>query len=330
VPRVVAVIGQNGVVDTSTSVYGVFNGNNPRSVATVDGKSFYISGQGNSPDATGGVFYVTRGSHSATAITGLDTSSNTSSQDTRMVEIVNGQLYVSVDSKEGKSAARSFIGTLGDPGALPTSLANGGNGPQMLNGFGNSGGTGKVTITAATTNGVNAAGDQINLSPEEYFFANASTLYVADSGVTKQTSATSTLGDGGLQKWSDIGGTWTLDYTLADGLSLVANTAASGTTGLIGLTGKVVGDQVLLYATNYTVGDTDQTYLFGITDALAAMSKPNGESFSILATAPADSTFKGVSFAPAPLPEPASWALMIGGAGFVGAALRRRRGLSIA
>lgn len=332
VPRVVAVIGANGSVDTSTSLTGVFNGNNPRSVASVDGTSFYISGQGTSPDSTGGVFYATKGSHSATAITGNDTNKNGSAQDTRIVEIHNNQLYVSADSKEGKNNNRDFIGTLGAPGALPTTLANGGNGPTALSGFGNSGGTGKVTITAATSNGINLAGKEINLSPESFFFANDTTLYVADSGVPKNDSAAndsigSPVGDGGLQKWSLIGNTWTLDYTLADGLNLVANSAAAGTTGLLGLTGQVIDGNVQLFATNYTVGDTDQTYLFGITDVLAALSKPTGEQFSILATAPADSTFKGVAFAPSAgaVPEPATWAMLIAGFGLVGAVVRRRK-----
>jgi hypothetical protein len=72
VPRVVAVIGQNGSVNSTTALYNIFDQNNPRSVYSVDGKSFYVSGQGNYPDATGGVFYATLGSHSATSITGPD------------------------------------------------------------------------------------------------------------------------------------------------------------------------------------------------------------------------------------------------------------------
>jgi hypothetical protein len=326
VPRVVAVIGSNGSVGATTALTGVFNGNNPRSVYTYDGTSFYVSGQGNSPDATGGVFYAKRGAKTATAITGNDTNSGASSQDTRFVTVYNGQLYVSVDSKEGSGSNRDFIGTLGAANALPNTLANGGNGPTQLNGFATSG-AGKYTITAGTTNGVNAAGAKINLSPEEYYFANATTLYVADSGFPKNNSQASgnnnSIGDGGLQKWSLIGGTWTLDYTLASGLGLVANTAASGTTGLLGLTGEVVGGNVELFATNYTIGDTDPTYLYGITDVLSALTKPNGEAFTKLATAPADSNFKGVAFAP--VPEPATWAMLLVGFGVVGGALRGAR-----
>jgi hypothetical protein len=329
VPRVVALIGQNGSVNSSTALYNVFNANNPRSVYTVDGTSFYVSGQGNYPDATGGVFYATLGSHSATSITGADAGGGTS-QDTREVQVYNGQLYVSIDSKKG-STNRDYIGTLGAQGALPTSEANGGNGPAMLPGFGNSGGTGKITVNAANANNVNAGligkDMTVNLSPENYFFANPDTLYVADSGSPKNTSADSPLGDGGLQKWTLSGGKWTLDYTLSAGLDLMPNSDSSGSTGLYGLTGKDVDvngvEEVELFATNYTIGDTDQTYLYGVTDVLGDLTAQAGESFTALETAPADTTFKGVAFAPS-TPEPSTWAMMLIGFAGIGFVARRR------
>jgi hypothetical protein len=329
VPRVVALIGQNGSVNSSTALYNVFNANNPRSAYTVDGTSFYVSGQGNYPDAPGGVFFATLGSHSATSITGADAGSGTS-QDTREVQVYNGRLYVSTDSKKG-STNRDYIGTLGAQGALPTSEANSGNGPAQLPGFGNSGGTGKVTVTAANANNVNAGligkNETVNLSPENYFFANPDTLYVADSGAPKNTSADSPLGDGGLQKWTLSKGTWTLDYTLSAGLDLVANSGASGSTGLYGLTGKDITidgvQEVELFATNYTIGDTDQTYLYGLSDVLGDLNAQAGESFATLETAPADTTFKGVAFAPSPVPEPSTWAMML--LGFVGFGFAARR-----
>jgi hypothetical protein len=329
VPRVVVTIDGNGNVNSSTALTNVFNGNNPRSVYSATGSSFYVSGQGTSGDNTGGVFYTTLGSNSATAITGLDTSGGTAAQDTRSVQIVNGQLYVSVDSKSGSGSNRSYIGTLGSAGSPPTSLANGGNGPTMLSGFGNAGGTGKEVITAGNTNGINKAGQTVNLSPEAFYFANASTLYVADSGSPKNNSAATSTGDGGLQKWinskTDGSGTWSLAYTISAGLNLVPNSATSGTTGLLSLTGKVVNGQVELFTTNYTVGDTDKTYLFGITDTLSATSKAGGEAFSLLAAAPVDSNFKGVSFAPvSPVPEPATFA-MFGAGLFMLWAVRRRQ-----
>lgn len=335
VPRVVALIGASGSVDTTTALYNVYNGNNPRSVYSVDGSSFYVSGQGHSPDSTGGVYYATKGASSATAITGNDTNGKTSAQDTRDVQVYNGQLYVASDSKEGSGSNRDYIGTLGTAGALPTSLANNGNGPTMLSGFGNSGGTGKLVITAANGNGINAIGQEINLSPESFFFANATTLYVTDTGLPKNDSALNdsngvALGNGGLQKWIFANNKWTLAYTLSAGLGLVANTNTSGVTGLFALAGQVTGGFVNLYATSATIGDLDQSYLYGITDVLSATTRPTGETFATLAAAPVDSTFKGVSFAPtaAAVPEPATWGMMILGFGVMGGAMRRRTRVS--
>jgi hypothetical protein len=246
------------------------------------------------------------------------------------VQVYNNTLYVSVDSKEGSNNARDFIGTLGSPPA--TAAFNSQSGPTQLTGFGNSGGTGKVTITTNTVNGVNSIGQQVNLSPENYFFANPTTLYVADSGNPKNNSATSGLGDGGLQKWSLVSGSWTLDYTLSAGLNLVANTASAGTTGLFGLTGEdVTSDgvsEVELFATNSTIGDTDPTFLYGITDVLADISDP-GESFTELAAAPADTNFKGVAFAPEVTPLPATLPLFAGGLGALGLLARRKGGRQV-
>jgi DNA/RNA endonuclease G (NUC1) len=302
VPRVLALIDPYGNVNSSTALYNVFNTNNPRSVYTADGMNIYVSGQGTGSDLTGGVFYTTLGSSSATAITGGTANSNTIAQDVRDVQIVGGQLYASIDTKEGSGSNRDYIGTLGPAGAPPTAVVGA---PVRLPGFGNNGGTGKFTVTAATTNGVNSAGQEINLSPVNYFFATPTTLYVADSGFPKNDSATNdsngvTLGNGGLQKWVLNSGTWSLQYTLGlqNGLPLVANSSAAGVTGLYGLTGKVVGGEVLLYATAYSIQDLEPTYLFGFTDVLAAATNP-GTSFTQLAAAPSDSKFKGVAFAPA-------------------------------
>ena len=330
VPRVVTLIDPYGNINSSTALFNIFNTNNPRSAYTADGTHIYVSGQGVSSDNTGGVFYTTLGSSSATTITGNDSGTGTS-QDTRDVQIYNDTLFVSMDSKEG-SYNRSYIGTLGDPPATsvftctgvgagcPTS--SGTIGPAEMSGFGNTGGTGKETITTgANSNGnsLNNTGLAINISPENYFFASPSVLYVADSGSPKNTSnadtictndgGTGSVGNGGLQKWtnsqSNGTGTWSLAYTLYKGLNLVLNTACNpsntdGTTGLIGLTGVVVGSNVELFATNYTIADLDPTYLYGITDTLSftTASQASGESFTQLAAAPADSNFRGVAFAP--------------------------------
>ena len=325
VSRVIALVGANGSVNSTTAITNVFNENNPRSVYTTNGTSFYISGQGNK-DNTGGVFYVANiGATTATAITGADTSSKSNgayNQDTRDVQIVNGQLTVSADSSEGtasKGLDIDRIGTLGTAGNPPTTTLN--QQPTALPGL-----NGAITLSNGNGNSINGSSGSAYLSPENYFYANSTTLYVADTGLSKngtQGTASGNLGDGGLQKWSLVNGSWTLDYTLSTGLNLVANTSSHGVSGLYGLTGKVVGNQVELFATSYVLGDTDQTYLYGITDALSdtAASQVTGEDFSTLEAAPADSEFKGVSLAPVPLPP--GFPLLLGGLVMVGLIARR-------
>ncbi len=208
VSRVIATVSASGQVNSTTVLNDVFNGNNPRSVYSSDGKSFYISGQGtgNPGDKTGGVFFVPQLGPNQTAqpITGTDATSsgnppNDIGQDTRDVQIVHNTLFVSTDTKQGSNSARDFIGTLGAAGTPPTTVANGSNGPDQLTGFGATSAagkdTGKVTITTgATTNGnqfnnsTASSHNLINLSPAGFFFASASILYVADTGSPKNDS----------------------------------------------------------------------------------------------------------------------------------------------
>lgn len=299
VPRVVAEIGASGAVNTSTVLFNVFNTNNARAVASPDGTTLFLSGQGVSGDNTEGVFATTLGSSAAHPL-------NTNF-DARTVEIANNQLYVSVDSKVGMGQT-AFVATVGS--GLPTS---GSQTETPLNGI-SSGSKksplpGSITLTAGNGNSVNGSSGNIFLSPENFFFANASTLYIADSGDPKAGG----VGDGGLQKWSLVGGKWVLDYTLSAGLNLVDSTTATCasdaeapcTTGLEGLTGKVVGDDVELFATNFTLGDLNSTFLYGITDILGddLASEVSGEQFLELAQAPPDANFKGVAFAPVPEPS---------------------------
>jgi hypothetical protein len=61
-------------------------------------------------------------------------------------------------------------------------------------------------------------------------------------------------------------------------------------------------------------------------DSLSASTRPGGEAFSVLATAPTDTNFKGVSFAPTadvPTPEPGSLTML--GLGVVAVAMARFR-----
>ena len=101
--------------------------------------------------------------------------------------------------------------------------------------------------------------------------AGVDTLYLADDR--------SVANGGGLQKWSYDGGSWTLVTTYNLGLG----------TGLRGLTGQVVGGNVVLFATT--------------ADALPSLVKLTDDGsatpiFSVLATASAGTVFRGVAFWP--------------------------------
>ena len=181
--------------------------------------------------------------------------------------------------------------------------------------------------------------------PNGIWFANATTLYVADEGTGSASDIANGLNVGaGLQKWSLINGTWQLDYILTQGLNLgvqysiangpngeVYNTAfnpAAG--GLRQITGFVNGDgTVSIYATTSTVSaltDTggDPNQLVSITDLLGATtsSAVSGETFNVLETAGYGEVLRGVSMT---VPEPSTNAAILGGLGLLGIVASRRR-----
>ncbi len=325
VPRVVGLIGADGSIDTSTTLTGVFNTNNPRSAATVDGSSIYVSGQGASKtDTTQGVFLAQRG---ATTATPIDTTT-----DTRVVSIFNNgtgnTLYVSRDYNPPGSGLQNNtnVDTLTGPGGgLPTSSVGVVDThitppPSPLSGGGNNG---SINLTSQLANGVNNSriGSFVYLSPEQYFFASPTVLYVADSGQPKNGNANkAALGEGGLQKWVLVNGAWTLEYDLDAGLNLQNNAnadsttpTAPGVTGLFGLAGEVVGNDVELFATSYGLNELSQSFLYEITDELdfTTESQASGESFTTLYSAPSGTLIRGVSFAP--VPEPMSLSIFVSG-----------------
>ena len=340
VPRVVALIGGNGSVDTTTALTGVFNTNNPRSVVTVDGTSFYVSGQGASKtDPTQGVFMATLG---ATTATPIDNSTDTRALAISSAVTGSNTLYVSRDYNPSGSGSQNFTNVsslTGPSGGLPTSSTGlvtthivPPSSPLSLGGN-----NGSINLTAALANGVNNSriGSFVYLSPEQYFFANSTTLYVADSGQPKNGNADkAALGEGGLQKWSFNGTTWVLDYDLFAGLNLVdnatansANPTAPGVTGLFGLTGEVVGNNVELFATSYGLNELSPSYLYEITDNLSdtMTSQVTDETFTTLFSADSDVSIRGVAFAPTATPLPAALPLFAGGLIVLGMFTRRKK-----
>jgi hypothetical protein len=169
-----------------------------------------------------------------------------------------------------------------------------------------------------------------NVFPFGIWFANATTLYVADEGDGANTydastgvyAAAAASTTAGLQKWvfDTTLGQWRLAYTLQQGLHLGAPYTVAGyptgvnpltslpwspaTDGLRNLTGRVNRDgTVTIWAITSTVsggGDqgADPNKLVVITDNLSATTLPANENFTTVRTARFAEVLRGVSFTP--------------------------------
>ncbi len=166
--------------------------------------------------------------------------------------------------------------------------------------------------------------------PFGIWFANPTTLYVADEGdgTATYSSTTNTYTDAaaqttaGLQKWvySQSAGQWQLAYTLQSGLNLgqpytvpgypTGTNSVTGlpwspaTDGLRNITGQVNwnGTATIWAITSTVSGGGDQgadpNKLVAITDRLSATSLPGSETFQTVKTAHSGEVLRGVSFAP--------------------------------
>jgi hypothetical protein len=151
-----------------------------------------------------------------------------------------------------------------------------------------------------------------DFTPFAVFFANATTMYVADEGSGNATDAAS---HAGLEKWSLNDGVWTLDYVLTRGLIGTVDTNLDGydgqypdvtTVGLRNLAGVVNRDgTVTIWATTSTSsasGDAgaDPNRVVTITDRLAATSLTGSvadESFVTIAGPTYGKVYRGVAYA---------------------------------
>ena len=313
--REVALISLAGAVTLQPEA-NAYSGDNPRAAISVDGTQFYMVGNSDSttsavdggttgPGLSIGARYGTPGSNLSlqlgnyVAADRTDESNKQHVKDNnwRGVGIYNGNLYVSKGS-----------GGNGDDGLF-----------QVHNGTGNglplgTGNTITPLFSSKATGPVMAdggAGLPSPIVPFGFWFANATTVYVADEGYPNVDSSGHLIADpmAGLQKWALVGGTWQLEYILTNGLGLLqAQTPAGYPTqsypyGLRNMTGSLNGDgTATLYAITsqysiYSNGEPDPTSLVMITDNVAATTLPAGESFVTLQTSNFGEVFRGVSIA---------------------------------
>jgi hypothetical protein len=147
------------------------------------------------------------------------------------------------------------------------------------------------------------AGCSIVYHPFGIWFANATTLYVADEGSTSLANAA----PGGLEKWMYNGktGQWELKYTIPASSIPGYNVNGIGNLHAVGLrnvSGITLDDGlVTIYAITSTGGDTlndegaDPNQLVSITDPVAATTLPANESFSVIRTAAYHDVLRGVA-----------------------------------
>jgi hypothetical protein len=307
--RAVAVIDADGSFKVQPEV-NAYSGDNPRAAISVDGTQFYMAGNADStiaggvgPGTTIGARYGTLGSDNSlelgayVAADRTDESAKKHVKDSnfRGVNIFDGNLYVSKGSGGNGDNGIFQVGS-----GLPTTAGN----------------TVTLLLGGPATDPV--SGEASPFTPFGFWFANPTTLYIADEGIPNTDEAGNLVVDpmAGLQKWTLVGGVWTLDYVLQAGLDLGVAKAVDGypvptmTYGLRNMTGKVNQDgSATIYAitaqwSSISGGEPDPTSLVVVTDAVDATTLPpagpagGDETFLTLANSGTGGVFRGVAFAP--------------------------------
>ena len=293
------------------------NGNGDGNIASLTGVQKIAPGSSNPNSTQVGTFNVTQ--------VGLKADKSAKDNNYRGETIFNNTLYV---TKGSGSNGIDTVYQVGSTGSLPTN-GNANTPINVLPGF---------PIDSAKKN-------PSNFFPFGVWFANATTLYVADEGDGTLADAAGDA-NAGLEKWSFNGTQWVKDYTLQAGLQLGVNYTVTGTDaagdsgayttatdGLRNITGQVNKDgTVTIFAVTSTAsngtGDAgaDPDKLVAITDVLGdtTAGQASGEQFDTLHTAAYGQVFRGVALV-TPAPEPATWAMMVLGFFGLGAAVRARR-----
>jgi uncharacterized protein (TIGR03437 family) len=321
--RSVVQVGANGaIVVTPTNSY---SGNNGRAAILANG-TYYMVGNANNGSGTPANIIATAGAQMAipgqslatpafqlgsfslsevtNPATGLPYAADKAGKDNnfRGLTIFNNTMYV---SKGSGSNGINTVYRVGDAGSLPT-IANAASAAiSVLPGF----------------SAISAKAVSPTMFPFGLFFANATTLYVADEGDgTAADAATSKTS--GLQKWILKNGTWSLVYTLQTGLNLgqqyfVTNYPATlnpATDGLRNITGQVNANGTVtvwgITSTVSTNGDqgADPNQLVSITDVIANTDPTVAakETFTILRTANPGEVLRGVCLTPTAPATPAT------------------------
>ena len=210
--------------------------------------------------------------------------------------VFNNTLFVSKGSGGNGVNTVYQVAPGGTPGTLPTGATGASTQVTILPGF--------PTNLAANITETNPATE---FYPFGLWFANATTLYVADEG-SQDLNADP---NAGLQKWIFNGTSWVLAYTIQNGLNLDQPYSVPGyaaqynpaTTGLRHITGVVTGGNVVIYATTATYSGladpgADPNAVVQIVDQLSATTLPANEAFTTVIKPYAKQVNRGVLLLP--------------------------------
>lgn len=299
VERVVGVIGLDGSINTSTALMDAASSQPFRSAYSTNGVDIWVNGTsggnlGTAPNqvVTAGIRYTTVGSVTSTQLTAGTTNM-------RVLNAFNGQLYISSNSTNAAQRGVNAVGT----------------------GFPTSGGPALPLTQQPGFNDATAPTPSL-LTADDYWFKDATTLYIADQRNN---------GNGGVSKWLFVDTTgdsspdaWVFQYVVNLGAQAGPTTGANvGGHSLAGTVDPLTG-QAILFATTFDGAGANRTQLVRLVDdgTQAGMAG----SLTVLATSPDQlgnfaTAFRGVEYIP--IPEPTMLSLLsLGGFALLG---RRRQ-----
>jgi hypothetical protein len=302
---------------TPTINYG---GNNGRSALLGSNGLYYTVGNANNGDAAS--FGASNGTHpDVTDTTGLEAVQPINGNSVSVLIPANNSAEVDplLQYPLGKKGALdkpgkddNYRGVTEFGGALYFTKGSGSNGMDTvytvssLPTVANAASATISVVPGFPTDSARATGG--DFTPFAVFFANATTMYVADEGSGDSTDVSQ---HAGLEKWSLVNGSWQLDYVLTQGLIGTVDGNLYGydgqypdvtTVGLRNLTGVVNSDgTVTLWATTSTSSaatdnGADPNKVVTITDQFSATTLPASETFKTLVGPTYGTAYRGVAF----------------------------------